>query len=112
MSGRARAVVAVQVMVLLVVMLGFAARVRSLDLTLLWARELEVVGYIGYGREGWRGEDRHTFDVVSKLLLETTAPVSRIVTHVFPLEHYRDALKAASNRRVSGAMKVVLTPAG
>ena len=95
-----------------IVMLGCAARVRSLDLTLLWARELEVVGYIGYGREGWRGEDRHTFDVVSKLLLETTAPVSRIVTHVFPLEHYRDALKAASNRRVSGAMKVVLTPAG
>jgi len=32
------------------------------------------------------------------------------VTHIFPLEQYREALKAASNRRRSGAMKVVLKP--
>ena len=93
-----------------VVLLGCAAKLRSVDLTFLWARELEVVGYMGYGMESWEGREEHTFDLVRRLLLETGAPVSRMVTHVFPLNQYQDALKATSNRRQSGAMKVVLKP--
>lgn len=93
-----------------VVMLGCAAELRKVDLTLLWARELEVRGFIGYGRERWRGEDRHTFEVTQTLLLEGAAPVEGMVTHVFPLKEYRYALSAAANRRRSGAVKVVLTP--
>jgi threonine dehydrogenase-like Zn-dependent dehydrogenase len=93
-----------------VVMLGCSAQLRSLDLTLLWARELEVRGFLGYGREEWRGEEKHTFEVTRELLMEVGIPVEKLVTHVFPLRQYRDALKAASNRRSSGAMKVVLEP--
>lgn len=93
-----------------IVMLGCAAQLRKIDLTFLWARELEVVGYLGYGTERWRGEDRHTFEITQQLLGESSAPISRLVTHAFPLAQYRDALRAASNRRISGAMKVVLTP--
>jgi threonine dehydrogenase-like Zn-dependent dehydrogenase len=93
-----------------VVMLGCAAELKKVDLTLLWARELEVRGFIGYGREPWRGEERHTFEVTQTLLLEGAAPVEGMVTHVFPLKEYRYALSAAANRRRSGAVKVVLTP--
>ena len=93
-----------------VVMLGCSAQLWRVDLTFLWARELEVVGYFGYGRERWEGAEHHTFEITRQLLLDSTVPVSRIVTHVFPLDEYKDALRAASNRRVSGAMKVVLTP--
>jgi L-iditol 2-dehydrogenase len=93
-----------------IVMLGCSAQLRKVDLTFLWARELEVVGYVGYGMEQWKGEERHTFEVTRELLLTTDAAVSRMVTHVFPLSQYRDALRAASDRRSSGAMKVVLTP--
>lgn len=93
-----------------VVMLGCAAQVRSLDLTFLWARELEVRGFIGYGRELWRGEERHTFQVTFDLLAERPGSVDRILTHVFPLDQYREALTAAANRRLSGAMKVALAP--
>jgi threonine dehydrogenase-like Zn-dependent dehydrogenase len=93
-----------------VVMLGCAAVVKSLDLTLLWARELEILGFLGYGREEWRGEERHTFEVTRELLTEAGIPVEKVVTHLFPLAQYKDALKAASNRRGSGAMKVVLRP--
>jgi threonine dehydrogenase-like Zn-dependent dehydrogenase len=95
-----------------VVVLGCAAQVRKLDLTLLWARELEVRGFVGYGRERWRGEERHTFEVTERLLLESELPVDRMVTHHFPLSQYRAALSAAANRRRSGAVKVVLTPNG
>lgn len=93
-----------------IAVLGCAATMRDLDVTLLWARELEVKGFVGYGRERWRGEERHTFEVTRELLTETGAPVSEMVTHVFPLEEYRDALSAAAHRRKSGAVKVLLKP--
>ena len=38
------------------------------------------------------------------------APVEDMVTHAYPLEQYRDALRAAANHRKSGAVKVVLQP--
>jgi threonine dehydrogenase-like Zn-dependent dehydrogenase len=93
-----------------VVVLGCSAQVRKLDLTFLWARELEVRGFLGYGAETWDGHDLHTFEVTRELLLRKPIPVDRMVTHVFPLHEYQDALKAAANRRKSGAMKVVLQP--
>jgi len=93
-----------------VVMLGCAAQIRSLDLTFLWARELEVRGFVGSGREVWRGEERHTFQVTLELLEERPGGPDRLLTHVFPLDQYRGALKAAANRRLSGAMKVALEP--
>lgn len=93
-----------------IVLLGCAARMRNVDLTFLWARELEVKGFVGYGRERWRGGERHTFEVTRDLLAETTAPVADMVTHVFPLDQYGDALSAAAHRRKSGAVKVLLEP--
>jgi threonine dehydrogenase-like Zn-dependent dehydrogenase len=93
-----------------IVMLGCSAQLRKVDLTFLWARELEVVGYFGYGMERWRGEECHTFEITRELLGANGASVGRMVTHVFPLSQYRDALKAASNRQASKAMKVVLLP--
>lgn len=95
-----------------VIVLGCAAQVKRLDLTLLWARELEARGFVGYGRERWRGEERHTFEVTERLLVESGSSVERMVTHHFPLGQFRAALSAAANRRRSGAVKVVLTPNG
>ena len=93
-----------------VVLLGCAGELRKLDLTFVWARELEVRGFVGYGAESWRGESVHTFEVTLERLRETEAPIQEMVTHVFPLEQYRDALLAAANHRRSGAVKVVLEP--
>jgi threonine dehydrogenase-like Zn-dependent dehydrogenase len=93
-----------------IVLLGCAAEIRKLDLTFVWARELALEGYVCYGQEDWRGERRHTFEVTHDLLIETGAPVERMVTHVFPLGQYRDGLSAAANRRRSGSIKVLLDP--
>ncbi len=93
-----------------VVMLGCAAEIPRLDLTFLWARELELRGFVGYGVEEWRGERLHTFQVTQRLLAETGAPVADMVTHAFPLKEYRAALSAAGNHRRSGAVKVILEP--
>ncbi len=93
-----------------VVMLGCAAEIRKLDLTFVWARELEVKGFVGYGMEHWDGGRAHTFRITHDLLLETRAPVDRMVTHVYPLGQYRTALSTAANRRRSGSIKVLLDP--
>jgi threonine dehydrogenase-like Zn-dependent dehydrogenase len=92
-------------------LLGCAPVIPRLDLTPLWARELEVRGFVAYGRERFEGRERHTFEVVGELLRRATAPVEALVTHEFPLADYQQALQAAHRRGKSGAMKVVLRPA-
>ena len=93
-----------------IIVLGCSAQIRKLDLTFLWSRELRIRGFLGYGTESWDGNELHTFEITRELLLRKPLPIDRMVTHIFPLEQYREALKAASNRRRSGAMKVVLKP--
>lgn len=93
-----------------VVLLGCAGEIRRLDLTFLWARELDVRGFVTYGREVWRGGHHHTMEITQELMIETGAPLERLVTHVFPLAQFRDALSAAANHGRSEAIRVVLTP--
>ena len=91
-------------------MLGCAAEIKKLDLTFVWARELNVKGFLCYGREQWRDGESHTFQITHDLLLETGAPVSQMVTHVYPLGEVRRALSTAANRRKTGSIKVLLDP--
>lgn len=93
-----------------VILLGCAGQIRKLDLSLVWARELTIRGFVVYGRERWRGGERHTMEVTQELLAGTDAPLAEMVTHVFPLSEYRHALAAARHHRKSGAIRVVLTP--
>jgi L-iditol 2-dehydrogenase len=93
-----------------IILLGCAARISQLDLTFLWAREIEISGFAGYGMEDWEGAHVHTFDVTHQLLSETNVPIEKLVTHTFPLDSYHEAFEAATNHRLSRALKVVLTP--
>ncbi|MCY3610701.1 MAG: zinc-binding dehydrogenase [Gemmatimonadetes bacterium] len=97
-----------------IVLLGCAGELRKLDLTFVWAKELRVQGYVGYGAEEWTGRRLHTFEVtLERMAAELAAgdtALDGLVTHVFPLPQYRDALRAAYDHRRSGAVKVVLQP--
>lgn len=92
------------------VVLGCAASVPDLDLTWLWARELTIRGFVGYGREEWRGRSLHTFQVTGELLREHSEGLADLVTHTFLLTDFRAALSAARNHGRSGAIKVRITP--
>lgn len=93
-----------------VVMLGNTGQLSRLDMTFLWARELDVKGFVFYGAECWRGREVHTFEVTRQLLAESGAPIERLVTHEFPLERYEDALSTAAHRGKTGSIKVLLNP--
>jgi L-iditol 2-dehydrogenase len=71
---------------------------------------LRIQGYQCYGLEEWRGKSEHTFQITHDMLLETGLPVEDMVTHVFPLGEYRNALSTAANRSKTGAVKVLLDP--
>lgn len=93
-----------------IVMLGCAGRMRKLDLTSLWAKELRVEGYVGYGSETRDGRTCHTFDLTLQRMAADPRALGDMVTHVFKLAQYRDALRAAYNHRRSKAVKVTLQP--
>lgn len=93
-----------------IVLLGCAAEIPKLDLTFVWARELQIQGYQCYGMEEWRGGREHTFQITHDLILESGAPVESMITHVYPLSQYRDALSTATNRRKTNSVKVLLDP--
>lgn len=93
-----------------IILLGCAGRVPKLDLTFLWARELNIQGYVVYGAEQWAGRELHTFELTLERMMVDGAALSGVVTHVFPLAQYRDALRAAWNHRTSKAVKVALEP--
>ena len=93
-----------------IVLLGCAGQIRKLDLTFLWAKELRLQGYVGYGAEEWAGSRMHTFDIALKRMRDDPSALGDMVTHVFPLKQYRDALRAAYNHRRSKAVKVALRP--
>lgn len=93
-----------------VVALGCTAEMRKIDLTLVWAREIEIRGSVGYGMEDWKGERVHTFEATLGALEKNPDAVGEMVTHVFPLGRYKEALSCAFDRRRSGAIKVALDP--
>jgi threonine dehydrogenase-like Zn-dependent dehydrogenase len=89
-----------------IVLLGCAGELKRIDLTFLWGRELEVTGFLGYGRET-SGE--HTFEITLGKLGEKKSPIAKMITHKFPLDRCAEAVAAAANRAESGALKVVFT---
>ena len=89
-------------------LLGCSGTLPEVDLTWLWAHEVQLAGFCGYGRES-AADGRHTIALALDLLSGAAAqPLAGLVTHRFPLEAYRAGLSAAFFHSRSGAIKVVL----
>jgi L-iditol 2-dehydrogenase len=80
-------------------------------LTFVWSRELTVVGTVGYGFAPIDGGRRRTFDLTIDLMARDQEWLSPLVTHVFPMEKYGDAIDACVDRRASRSVKVLISPA-
>ena len=92
-----------------VVLVGCAGELPHLDLSFVWARELQITGCYVYGKEATVEGAPHTFDVVMGLLAKRPDhPLSEIVTHQIPLAGWREAMSVSLQRGQHGAIKVVL----
>jgi threonine dehydrogenase-like Zn-dependent dehydrogenase len=94
------------------VLVGNCGVLPHIDLTALWARELDVVGTVFYGPEASR-DGRHSFDLTGELLSgsgEAVRAVDALITHRFPLDRYQEAVRANIERGRFRSVKTVFTP--
>jgi threonine dehydrogenase-like Zn-dependent dehydrogenase len=90
-----------------VVLVGCAGEVPHLDLSFVWARELQISGCYVYGKEPSH-EGAHTFEVAMRLLADhPELPLGDLVTHTVPLANWREAMRLSLQRGQHGAIKVV-----
>lgn len=92
-----------------VILAGVSGYAEGLDLAPTWAKELEVVGSFVYGYEVAEGRTVRTLEYLIQLLAEGRLRIGDWVTHVFPLEEYREALEVARSK-ASGALRVAFRP--
>lgn len=90
-----------------IVLLGMPGEVK-VDLTGLWQREVSVTGAYAYGTEPEATDDagaaRRTFDVAFELVAD--AGLERLVSALYPLNRYREAIAHAADAGRRGATKV------
>lgn len=95
-----------------------AIGIGTVDMTPIWYKQLEVIGSIDHGSDpssvigrAAEGLD-HSIDAALEVLDRQTFPPDVLVTHEFPLEGYRDAVRTGLDKKESRAIKVVFRPDG
>jgi len=90
-----------------VVLVGVSLKPMHVDLTPIWYQEVDLIGLYAHGMEQWNGSEQSTYELTTHLLLKKKFSTDGLITHRFPLEQWRTAVRTAKNKR-SGAIKVVL----
>jgi L-iditol 2-dehydrogenase len=93
-----------------VVLLGLAGIIDGVDWTTVWLNELDIKGSFAYSTDEYQGKKMRTLQIAIELMRNEKVDLSPLVTHRFPLEHYRDALQTVVNKGKGSIMKVVFEP--
>ncbi|MGD8633620.1 MAG: zinc-binding dehydrogenase [Anaerolineales bacterium] len=91
-----------------VMLVGSTLKPLRVDLTPVFYQEVDLIGSLTFGIESWNGQQAHTFDLVIEMLEEGLLSDEGLITHRFPFEKYRQAIRTANDKR-SGSIKVMLT---
>ncbi len=91
------------------VMVGAGARLKDVDISSLWFRELTVTGSSGCAtgpdpRHG--GRRARTYALALSLLASGRYPTRGLFTHAFRLDDWRNAFATAFDKRATGSVKV------
>ncbi len=92
-----------------VVLAGISLKQMHIDLTPVWHQEVKLIGTYAHGMEERTGHRQTTYDLVTQLFLGGSLTVDGFITHRYPLDQWRQAVRTALDKR-SGAIKVVLRP--
>jgi threonine dehydrogenase-like Zn-dependent dehydrogenase len=91
-----------------VVMVGSSFAPLQVDLSPVYYQEVDLRGALTFGIEDWQGSRVHTFDIVIQMLQKGELTEVGMITHRFPFEAYRDAIRTAQDKRTQ-SIKVTLT---
>jgi threonine dehydrogenase-like Zn-dependent dehydrogenase len=90
----------------LLVLVGTAGALGQVDISSLWFRELRLTGSAMYAYGTHQGRRRRTYEVALELLASRDFPTAGLVSHTFPLGRYRQAFRAALDKRTHQSVKV------
>ena len=88
-----------------VVLTGINFNPGKIDYSPIWCQEVNVVGINCHATET-NGET--SFDIAAQLLLDGRVDPSLLITHRYPVQSYKEAVKTFLNKRSSQAIKIVL----
>lgn len=91
------------------VLVGLAANI-SMDWTLVWFKEINLKGTYCYGSDDFNGIRERTFRIGLDMLSSGKIDTSPLITHVFSLEDYRQAIETAAGKGKYKSIKVLLMP--
>ena len=82
---------------------------KRFEWTLLYFKELHVIGSNGFGTEDVGGTAKHSMEHYFDFIADGF-DLTPVITHRFPLERWDEAVLAVKNARHTGAVKVLLEP--
>ena len=88
------------------VLLGNSAKMDGIDWTPLWLKELTVRGSLCYGEHRHPSPASDAFREAADLIGARRVALAPLLTHVYSLTDYRDALATAMDKKASGSIKV------
>jgi threonine dehydrogenase-like Zn-dependent dehydrogenase len=88
------------------VLLGNSAKMDGIDWTPLWLKELTVRGSLCYGEHRHASPASNAFREAADLIGARRVALAPLLTHVYSLVDYRDALSTAMDKKASGSIKV------
>jgi threonine dehydrogenase-like Zn-dependent dehydrogenase len=92
-----------------VVLVGLGFNItKKVDWSLAIWKEIEVAGTIFSGREPYEAEEIDAFDLALELMARDPVGFSGLVSHAFPVEKHREAIRCTRAKQVNSAIKVVL----
>ena len=92
------------------VLVGLASYPKKVDWTPIWFKELNVTGSMYYGTEQLpNGERAAAYNIALELLKNKKLDVSKMITHTFSIDDYRQAIRTASNKKKFQSLKVVFS---
>lgn len=93
-----------------VVLLGNVAKLKSVDWTPVWLKELRMRGSLCYNEHSHGGADHDSFELALQLVTERrVGPLESLVTHVFPVDRFEEALALSRRRSSEPNVKIALS---
>jgi threonine dehydrogenase-like Zn-dependent dehydrogenase len=93
-----------------VVLVGVDLHMMHLDMTPVWYQEINLLGSLSHGIEGWPPETanrRSTFSIATELIARNRLRPESLITHRFALTNYQHALTTAISKSQNRAIKIV-----
>lgn len=87
------------------VLIGVSFGSMRMDLNPVWHQEVDLLGSLTFGMEDWEGTQKHTFEIICDWFEAGKIRTNDLITHRYPFEHYRRAIKTAARKR-DGVIKV------